>query len=286
MRTYLDCIPCFLRLTLEQGRLLTGDEIVHRELMNEATKLVPGFFLGLTPPRMVKEMQEVIKRRFPNCDPYKMVKDQSNHRAMELYPMLKEKVAQSEDGLLTAVELAIAGNVIDYAAKNNLNIEYEIQTILTGSFTAEQKSVFEYDLFKRDLAEAKTILYVADNAGEIVFDRVLIEEIGTGREVIFAVRDKPVLNDAIMEDAVFCGLDKICRVISSGVDSPGTVLEYCSDEFMKIFKEADMVISKGQGNYEALTEAPRKIFFLFKVKCPVIARHSGAQMGDIVLKQI
>lgn len=286
MRTYLDCIPCFLRLTLEQGRLLTGDEIVHRELMNEATKLVPGFSLGLTPPRMVREMQEVIKRRFLNCDPYEKVKDQSNCRAMELYPMLKEKVARSEDRLLTAVELAIAGNVIDYAAKNNLNIEHEIQAILTGSFTVKQKSVFEYDLFRKELAEAKTILYLADNAGEIVFDRVLIEEISAGQKVIVAVRDKPILNDAIMEDAVFCGIDKIARVISSGVDSPGTVLEYCSEEFLKIFKEADMVISKGQGNYEALTEAPRKIFFLFKVKCPVIARHSGAQMGDIVLKQI
>lgn len=285
MRTYLDCIPCFLRLTLEQGRLLTGDEIVHRELMNEAVKLVPGFSLGLTPPRMVKEMQEIIRRRFPDSDPYKSAKDKSNRRAMELYPLLKDKVARSGDRVLAAVELAIAGNVIDYAAKNNLDIEHEIQSILTGSFTAEQKGVFEYDVFKRDLAEAKTILFVADNAGEIVFDRVLIEEIGADRNVIFAVRDKPILNDAIMEDVVFCGLDKISRVVSSGVDSPGAVLEYCSDEFLKVFKEADMVISKGQGNYEALTEAPRKIFFLFKVKCPVIARHSGAKLGDIVLKK-
>ncbi len=286
MRTYLDCIPCFLRLTLEQGRLLTGDEIVHRELMNEAVKLVPGFSLGLTPPRMVKEMQEIIKRRFPDSDPYKKVKDQSNRRAMELYPMLKEKVARSKDRLLTAVELAIAGNVIDYAAKNNLNVEHEIQTILAGSFTAEQKSVFEYDLFREELAEAKTILYLADNAGEIVFDRVLIEEICDVRKVIIAVRDKPILNDAVMEDAVFCGVDKIVHVISSGVDSPGAVLEYCSDEFLKIFKAADMVISKGQGNYEALSEASRKVYFLFKVKCPVIASHSGARMGDIVLKKI
>ncbi len=286
MKTYLDCIPCFLRLTLEQGRLLVGDEIVHRELMNEAAKLVLRTSLGSTPPEMVKEMQAVIRRRFPGCDPYKIVKDKSNRRAMELYPMLKEKVASSGDSLLTAVELAIAGNVIDYAAKNNLNVEQEIQAILTGSFSVGQKTVFEYDLFRKDLAEARTILYLADNAGEIVFDRILIEEIGIGREVIVAVRDKPILNDATMEDAVFCGIDKISRVISSGVDAPGTVLAYCSEEFLKIFKRADMVISKGQGNYEALTEAPRGIFFLFKVKCPVIARHAGAQLGDIVLKRI
>ncbi|MFH0753575.1 MAG: ARMT1-like domain-containing protein [Candidatus Omnitrophota bacterium] len=187
---------------------------------------------------------------------------------------------------MKAVELAIAGNVIDYAAKNNLNVEKEIQEILAGSFSPEQKRVFEYELFRKELAEAKTILYLADNAGEIVFDRVLIEEICAVREVTVAVRYKPILNDAVMEDAVFCGIDKIAHVISSGVDSPGTVLDYCSDEFLKIFKRADMVISKGQGNYEALSEAHRKIYFLFKVKCPVIANHSGARMGDIVLKRI
>ncbi len=286
MRTYLDCIPCFLRLTLEQARLLTGDEAVHRELMNEAVRLVPDFSLGLTPPRMVKAMQEVIRRRFPGCDPYKKAKDQSNRRALELYPMLKEKLARSADRLLTAVEFAIAGNVIDYAAKNNLNIEHEIQAILAGSFAAEQKSVFEYDLFRKELAGAKTVLYLADNAGEIVFDRLLIEEIGAGREVVLAVRDKPVLNDATMEDAVLCGLDRVARVISSGVDAPGTVLAYCSQEFLKAFREADMVISKGQGNYEALAGASRHIFFLFKIKCPVIARHAGAPLGSIVLKDI
>jgi uncharacterized protein with ATP-grasp and redox domains len=273
-------------LTLEQGRLLTADERVHRELMNEAAGLIPGFSLGSTPPKMVREIQEVIRRKFPGDDPYIKAKDKSNHRAMELYPILKDKVARSGDRVLAAVELAIAGNVIDYAAKNNLNIEHEIQAILNGSFTTEQKSVFEYGLFRKELAEAKTILYLADNAGEIVFDRVLIEEISVGREVIFAVRDKPILNDAVMQDAIFCGIDKIARVISSGVDSPGTVLEYCSDEFLKIFKDADMVISKGQGNYEALSDAPREIYFLFKVKCPVIARHSRARVGDIVLKHI
>lgn len=286
MRTYLDCIPCFLRLTLEQGRLLTEDERIHRELMNEAARMIPGFSFGATPPRIVRKFQGVIRDRFPECDPYKKVKDQSNRRAMELYPQLKVRVAQAGDPLLTALELAIAGNVIDYAAKNNLDIEKEIQTILTGSFGDEKKKVFEYDIFRKELAEAKTILYLADNAGEILFDRVLIEELCKTHAVTVAVRDRPILNDALMADAVFCGLDKVAQIVSSGVDAPGTVLEYCSDDFLKIFNEADMVISKGQGNYEALSEAQREIYFLFKVKCTVIARHSGAGLGDLVLKRI
>ena len=283
MRTYLDCIPCFLRLTLEQARLLTGDEAVHRELMNEAVRLVPDFSLGLTPPRMVKAMQEVIRRRFPGCDPYKKAKDQSNRRALELYPMLKEKLARSADRLLTAVEFAIAGNVIDYAAKNTLDIGEEIQKLLKDNFTAGRKGVFEYEGFRKSLKSAKTVLYLADNAGEIVFDRIFIEEFCDQRKVIFAVRGKPVINDALKEDAVFCGIDKIAQVISSGVDAPGTILKYCSDEFLKIFRRADIVISKGQGNFESLSQEKRGIFFLFMVKCPVIAKETGCKMRDVVL---
>ncbi len=283
MKSYLDCIPCFFRQALKQGRLFTGDELVHKEIMNEVAILVPRFSLGLTPPEMAREMHKLFRKRFGDQDLYKTIKDQSNRRAIELYPKLKEKVAQSKDRLLTAVELAIAGNVIDYGAKSTLNIEEEIQKLLEANFTSGRKGVFEYDDFKKDLGAAKTVLYLADNAGEIVFDRIFIEEFCDNRKVIFAVRDKPAINDAFMEDAVFCGIDKVVQVISSGVDAPGTILKYCSDDFLKIFEQADLIISKGQGNYEALSEAEGKIYFLFKVKCPVIARHSGAALGDIVL---
>jgi uncharacterized protein with ATP-grasp and redox domains len=235
---------------------------------------------------MARQVHQIIARKTTAKDLFKSIKDRSNRRAMALYPKLKEKVALSQDRLLTAVELAIAGNVIDYAAKNTLNIEDEIQRLMEGDFTTGRKSVFEYKNFQKDLGAAKTVLYLADNAGEIVFDRVFIEEFCDNRKVIFAVRDKPAINDALMEDAIFCGIDKVAEVISSGVDAPGTILKYCSDEFLKIFNQADLIISKGQGNYEALSEAHGKIYFLFKVKCPVIARHSGATLGDIVLKRI
>ncbi|MBN1869774.1 MAG: DUF89 family protein [Candidatus Omnitrophica bacterium] len=286
MRTFVECIPCFFKQALEQGRLFTGNELIHKEIMDEVAALVPKFSLGLTPPEMAREMHRLFDRRFGGQDLYKRIKDQSNRRAMELYPKLKEKVARSKDRLLMAVELAIAGNVIDYAVKNTLNIEAEIEKLLGEDFPAGRKGAFEYEEFKRDLNAAKTVLYLADNAGEIVFDRVLIEEFRQDRKVIFAVRNKPSINDALMEDALFCGIDKVAQVISSGVDAPGTVLKYCSEEFLKIFKQADLIISKGQGNYEALSEADGRIYFLLKVKCPVIARHSGATLGDIVLKRI
>jgi len=283
MNAYLECIPCFFRQALEQARLFTGNEIVHKEIMNEVAALVPRFSLGLTPPEIAREMHKLFEKRFEGKDVYKTIKYQSNRRAMELYPKLKEKIAQSEDRLLTAVEFAIAGNVIDYAAKNTLNIEEEIQKLLKGDFAAGRKGVFEYESFRKDLGEAKTVLYLADNAGEIIFDRVFIEEFCDNRKVIFAVRDKPVINDALMEDAIFCGIDKIAQVISSGVDAPGTILKYCSGEFLNIFRQADLIISKGQGNFESLSQEKRHIFFLFMVKCPVIAKETGCKMGDIVL---
>ena len=286
MRTYLECIPCFFKLALEQARLITGNELVHKEIMNDVAVHVPGFSLGMTPPEIVREISRLVEHRCGAGDPYKKLKDESNRRAMGLYPQLKAKVQMSSQPLLSAAELAIAGNVIDYGAKNTLNVEEEVQKLLAGEFPSGREGSFEFEEFKKDLSRARTVLYLADNAGEIVCDRIFIEEFCEGREVIFAVRDKPVLNDALVADAVFCGIDKVARVISSGVDAPGTVLKYCSDGFLKIFKEADLVISKGQGNYEALTEAGRKIYFLFKVKCPVIARHSGTTLGDIVLKRV
>jgi hypothetical protein len=271
---------------MESARLITRDEAIHKQLMDDLARLVPEFSLGSSPPEMSRHIHQAMEKYFGPIDLFKEIKKKSNLRALELYPRLKEKVNQSSDRLLTAIEIAIAGNVIDYAAKNTLNIEEEIQKLFEKEFSAEPKSEFEYENFKKDLGAAKIILYLADNAGEIVFDRVFIEEFCDNKKVIFAVRDKPVINDALMEDAVFCGLDKIAQVISSGVDAPGTVLKYCSDEFRKIFRQADLIISKGQGNYEALSEAQGKIYFLFKVKCPVIARHSGAALGDIVLKRI
>ncbi len=286
MRTFVECIPCFFKQALEMGKLFTGNELIHKEIMDEVARLIPKFSLGLTPPEMAREMHQLFRKRFGEQDFYKGIKDQSNRRAMKLYPKLKEKVAQSNDRLLTAVEIAIAGNIIDYAAKSTLNIEEEIEKLFQDDFTPGKKGIFEYEDFRKDLGTAKTVLYLADNAGEIVFDRVLIEELCDNWKIIFVVRDKPTINDALMEDAILCGINEVAQVISSGVDAPGTILKYCSSEFLKDFKEADLIISKGQGNYEALSDCSREVYFLLKVKCPVIARHSGSMVGDIFLKKI
>ena len=285
MKTYLDCIPCFIKSALEMARLVDGNEIMHKKILDEVAGMVSEFSLGCSPPEMARMIHKVMERRFGDKDIYRSIKKESNRKALALYPRLKEKVQSSEDRFLTAVEIAIAGNVIDYAAKNTLNIEDEIEKIFTDDFAHINKTVFDYEDFKNELNNAERVLYLADNAGEVVFDRVLIEEISEDKTIIFAVRDKPVINDALIEDAKECGLDKRAEIMSSGVDAPGTVLKYCSEEFLEIYRNADLIISKGQGNYEALSQERENIYFLFRAKCPVIARHAEVGLGDIVLKK-
>ncbi len=222
-------------------------------------------------------------------DPYKKIKDKSNKLALKLYDRLKHKVSRSDDRLLTAVELAIAGNIIDYGVKNSLDVNKELNKILNEekkTLKKEDSTLFKFRHFKEALSKTGNILYLADNAGETVFDRLLIEEIkriDRNKKVIYAVKEKPIINDALVEDAYICGIDKIAKVISCGSDAPGTVLSLCSKDFLKVYKEADMIISKGQGNFEALSQEKRPIFFLFMAKCPVVAKDVGCNLGDVIL---
>jgi len=167
--------------------------------------------------------------------------------------------------------LAIAGNIIDLAVPRELNdIREEIFSIINSPLTGDG-----YAIFKQNLRDVTLLLYLGDNAGEIVFDRILIEELNTLNtlKTVFAVRDKPIINDAVLEDAKYVGLDKEAEIISNGSDAPATVLAECSSEFMHLFRKADMIIAKGQGNYESLSDGGENIFFLLTVKCPVVARH-------------
>ncbi|MFY9402150.1 MAG: ARMT1-like domain-containing protein, partial [Candidatus Omnitrophota bacterium] len=177
--------------------------------------------------------------------------------------------------------------IIDFGVKNRLNIKEELKRITAEKSRAKRRNrIFHYPAFKKSLKNAKSILYLADNAGEVVFDRILIEEIKKkypGKIIFYAVKEKPIINDALLEDALFCGIDRVARIISNGTDAPGTILSLCSSDFKKIYKSADMVISKGQGNFESLSKAKKEIFFLFMVKCPVVAREVKGRIGDYVL---
>jgi damage-control phosphatase, subfamily I len=279
MRTYLDCIPCFFRQALETTRLAKLSEEEQRQVLVELGERLSGFSLQSSPPEIARSLYADIAAR-AGRDPFREIRKKSNCQALDLYPRLKKRVKDSADPIRTAVRLAIAGNVIDYGTPGAFDIREEIEVVLGTEFGA-----FMFHEFQTALSRAGTILYLCDNAGEIVFDRLLIEEIQDRYqiEVIAAVRGGPVLNDVIMEDAVQVGLDRVCRVITNGSNAPGTLIQACSDEFLRIYHDADLVISKGQGNFETLWGEKKNICFLFKVKCDVVARHIDGTVGDTVL---
>lgn len=279
MRTYLDCLPCFLSQALRAGRIATDDEKKIKRLLDEVGMALKDIPLECTPPEAGILIYGKVREISGVFDPYRETKIENTEKALSLYPRLKKLVRESTDPLLTAIRIAIAGNVIDFGVNENFDIEKEVEETLQKEF-----AIFDYESFKERLGQVDEVLYLGDNAGESVFDKILIEELK--KPVTYAVREIPVINDVTWDDALMAGLDEVATIISSGTNAPGTILKTCSSEFMEIYENSDMVISKGQGNYEALSEDKRPIFFLLKVKCHVIASDLDVKEGDIVLKGI
>lgn len=287
MKTYLDCIPCFFKQALDAAQLAGANKATQKKILKALSKEVLKFDLKECPTAMGRILYKLVRQITGRHDPFKEIKQKSNEFALSLYPRLKKKVESSKDRLLAALELAIAGNIIDYGIKSSLNIDREIDKLFAEEdriIRREDKGLFDYPSFRRALKKVKKILYIGDNAGEVVFDKILIEEM-KDKEIIYVVRGGPIINDALAEDAAFCGIDKYARIVSSGCDAPGTILKFCTGNFRKIFKEAGFIISKGQGNFEALAGEKAPVFFLFRAKCPVVAKHLGCKLGDIILKK-
>ncbi|MHC1600385.1 MAG: damage-control phosphatase ARMT1 family protein [Candidatus Methanospirareceae archaeon] len=279
MRTYLDCIPCFVGQALRAGRIATDDEKKLKRILDEVGMMLRDIPLDNTPPETGMLIYDKVREITGEFDPYKRIKTESTKEALALYPALKKKVEQSNDKLLTAIRIAIAGNVIDFGPNKNFDIKEEIDDVLKKDF-----AIFDYDKFKENLDRTAEILYLGDNAGEAVFDRILIEELK--KPVTYVVRAVPVINDVTSEDALQAGIDKVATVVSSGTSAPGTILKTCNAEFKEVYNHSNFIISKGQGNYEGLSDERRPIFFLLKVKCHVIAHDIGVNVGDIVLKEM
>ncbi len=280
MKTYLDCIPCFFRQALHAARLATDDPVKQRKVLDRVAIEVPRFPLDATPVEMGRVIHRYIKEVTGNPDPYRELKHHYNQIGMKMLPELRAEVASASDKMEKALRIAVAGNIIDLGALTDFNIEESIHHALNFDF-----AIFDYELFKKLLDETDTVLYIGDNAGEICFDRVLIEVlVEMGKVVQFAVRGEPIINDATVEDARFCGLDEICEVVDSGSDAPGIILKYCRPEFVELFRKSKLIIAKGMGNYETLSDEEAPIFFLLKAKCPVVAGELGVAVGDIVLE--
>jgi len=279
MKSNLDCISCFLRQALEASRMATDEEEVQREVLDEVMDILRNLeFEGEKPPEIGKYVHRAVKEITDTQDPYKKIKEEQNEEALKIYPKLEEKVENSNNRLLTAVKIAIAGNVIDLGPGHEIDLEEEVEEVLS-----KELSIDNYDEFKANLEKSETIFYLGDNAGEIVFDKIVLREM-QDKEIFYFVKGAPKINDAMAIDAKKAGIDEYAKVDVVGNGRLGTGPERDSPEFIERMQEADMTISKGQGNYEALSEVPANIFFLLKAKCPVIADDLGVQVGDIILK--
>ena len=277
MRTYLDCIPCFMQQALRAARIAATGEIEIKHILDETARLIPEISMAMSPAEIGEKVYSIVSRVSGAEDPYKELKNASLAKALEIVPYVKERIRAASDPLYFALKAAIAGNVIDFGVNNSFDLEKEFDEIFDKTLAID-----DYNLFTEKYKAADSILYIGDNAGETAFDKILIENLE--KPVIFAVRDKPVINDVTYADAAAAGIDSVAKIVSTGTAAPGVVLDRCSDEFVSLFNSAPLVISKGQGNYEALSGAAHPVFFMLKAKCEVVARHLNVNEGDLILK--
>ncbi len=279
MKTFLDCMPCFIRQALDAVRLATSDEITHERVLCGVMDAASRMNLNQSPPVMGQQIHRIVRELSRNEDPYKHAKDRFNRHALDIYPQYKKMIERSTMPLETAVRLAIAGNIIDLGPSSEIDqsgIDDAMAHALSGRLLGN------IGLLEEAVRSAENILYLGDNSGEIVFDRLLIEQLPVNK-VTFAVRGSPVINDATMADAEETGMTALVKVVDNGSDAPGTIIKECSDVFRRQFDKADLVISKGQGNYETLSDVEKDIFFILKAKCPIIAQHIGCDLGSLVI---
>jgi len=272
MRAFLECITCTLGQGLRTVRHVTDDPQVHRRVMQALLAELTEADLAVTPAQFSHIAQRVVVRETGIEDPYRKARTRANAEALALYPRLKEIVRSSAEPLLTAAKIAIAGNIIDLGATGEaFDVEATLAQFLQRPFARD-----DFLQFREAVERARTVLYLADNAGEIVFDRVLMEEL-PGKAITVAVKGRPFINDAMLPDARQVGLTDLARVIEVPL-FPDT-----TQELTAAWQTADVIISKGQANYESYDEAEGPLFFLLLTKCDFVGSSAGVGKGEMML---
>ncbi|MDO4630293.1 MAG: ARMT1-like domain-containing protein [Planctomycetia bacterium] len=280
------CFPCLFRQALDAAELLTTDVKKREMLIRGAGRIMAETNFCRTPPEIGQELHAMIREVLENDDPYREIKAEINSITKEIRPTLREKIEKSENPLETALRFAIAGNVIDFATFKTVSADKIIKTVEEAAnkpIMGVDISALEAELQK---TQTRTLLYVCDNCGEIVWDALLIEQLQRYVSVTVAVRGSAVVNDAILADAELAGITEMCPVITTGSDIPGTVVALSSEIFQQHFREADVVLAKGQGNLETLQPSVRPVLHLFMVKCPVVEQWMKLPRGALALQWI
>lgn len=273
-----DCIPCFQK---QAERLIIKHELSEKSANEVKVKL--NTFINkkngyVTSPEVGRYLNELVKAASGTNDLYAREKREYNDMVLNMYDDLKLKVQSSDYPEYPALRYALAGNIIDFGPPS----EFDAAAAFSNAIQ-KIPSINHANKLISDIKLAETVLYLGDNAGEIVADKLFIETLHHPN-LFFAVRGGFVMNDVTMEDAYYVGMDKTAKLLSNGYDAPSTILSECSQEFMQVYEKADVVISKGQGNLEGLIdEKGKKIYFLLMVKCDVMASRVGVNVGDVVV---
>ncbi len=284
MKTSLECLACYLRQTLQVSRIASPDEKLHLAALRRVAECIGEMDMDQTPPENSVAVYRAIAEITACDDPYKLIKEQSNAEALAMLPECRELVAASLNPLATALRLGIGGNIIDYGAMHSFDVDAAMQRCLDAPLVVDHMT----KLLDRvqALPPGSKVVYLADNAGEIVYDSLVVQELHRlGLDVTLVVKSGPIINDALLEDARSCEMHTMARILENGTRCPGTPIASCSSELQEAFYGADLIISKGQGNFETLSESDADIFFLLTVKCSVVGAHlaqiSGAASEDL-----
>ena len=272
------CIPCIVKQaqTLSQILAIT-DEDEQRTILFETMKALMDPTVVLSAPHFSTTLQTIVAHNNHGGGTYAVIKERNRRNAEQYIPYLSMMIAAAADPFEMAVRASIIGNTIDLGANPHYDLEKEINTVVTRSVNLDV-----LPSLKADVGKAKHILFIGDNYEEALFDKLLIQQLLPAK-ITFAVRSHEILNDITLADAHRLEVDTLCPVIESGSVIAGTALEQCSDQFMELYNSSDVVIAKGQGNYETLLDAERPIYFMFKVKCEAIAERCGYPLGSSVL---
>lgn len=274
MKTSPECLPCFLRQAKYASGLATNDPKLQMAILTAVRGYLAGLDLEESPPVNSIGLYQIISQLSGHPDPFATLKRQSNDLALRLRPQVEAIIRQGEDPLFLAILFAMAGNIIDYGSQQEFDLDQALREARNTN-----PIINDYQRLRHDLAQAQTVLCLADNCGELVFDGLLIDQLPPTITITLAVKGGPIINDATMIDALACGLDQKCQIIANGTTCPGTPLGRCGQEFEDLFKTADVVISKGQGNFETLSLVQRPIYHLLTVKCPVVGNHAAEVRG-------
>ncbi len=279
------CVGCIVTQCGRVADAIHADATLREKILSHVNRAATHFDFSKTPPEVATDVYEAMAEMAQMRDLYAEQKAHATQRAALFMPMLQETIKNADDPLLTLLKVAVAGNVIDLAAEVSFDLEEELSKLFHTDF-----SIDDSRLLDEKLAAAQTLLYIGDNVGEHLFDYLAIEALQRlypALHVSYMVRGNPIINDVTLKEAREVGFDALCSLVDSGVNTPGFVYERATKEARELFDTADVVMTKGMGNYECLSPSPRtSLLYLLKVKCGVVAASLQRNIGDIICKMV